>query len=267
MEDLKQWPSLEPIESQVRHVASFSGGKDSTAMVLRLIEEDLPLDEIVFFDTGWEFPAMYAHIDKFEQYINRPITRLHPREPFDVTMSTRPGRRRNKLSPDHGQVYRYGSGWPTPVRRWCTREKTSVLRRHCGDALFYVGIAYDEPKRLKQHLYPLVDWKMTEADCLRRCRDSGFDFGGLYQYFSRVSCFCCPLKALRDYRTLRQHFPELWTEMLDKSDRIVSPIGRLFHHARTVRDLDARFAAESDQQTFSFYRSGSSLPLFNVLTS
>lgn len=39
-----------------RHVASFSGGKDSTAMVLRLIEEGTPLDEIVFFDTGWEFP-------------------------------------------------------------------------------------------------------------------------------------------------------------------------------------------------------------------
>ena len=47
------------MQPAVRHVASFSGGKDSTAMVLRLIEEDWPLDEIVFFDTGWEFPQMY----------------------------------------------------------------------------------------------------------------------------------------------------------------------------------------------------------------
>lgn len=45
-----------------RRVASFSGGKDSTAMVLRLIKEGRPLDEIVFFDTGWEFPQMYDHI-------------------------------------------------------------------------------------------------------------------------------------------------------------------------------------------------------------
>ena len=46
----------------MNHIASFSGGKDSTAMVLRLIAEGLPLDEIVFFDTGWEFPQMYEHI-------------------------------------------------------------------------------------------------------------------------------------------------------------------------------------------------------------
>lgn len=41
------------------HVASFSGGKDSTAMVLRLIEEQKPLNEVIFFDTGMEFQAVY----------------------------------------------------------------------------------------------------------------------------------------------------------------------------------------------------------------
>jgi len=34
------------------YVASLSGGKDSTAMVLRLVEEGWPLDLVLFCDTG-----------------------------------------------------------------------------------------------------------------------------------------------------------------------------------------------------------------------
>ena len=34
------------------YIASVSWGKDSLAMLLRLINENKPLDEVVFFDTG-----------------------------------------------------------------------------------------------------------------------------------------------------------------------------------------------------------------------
>ena len=47
-------------------IVSFSGGKDSTAMLLRLLEEKWPVDMILFVDTGLEFPAMYDHIDKVD---------------------------------------------------------------------------------------------------------------------------------------------------------------------------------------------------------
>ena len=36
----------------VKYIASCSFGKDSLAMVLRLIEEKYPLDEVIFYDTG-----------------------------------------------------------------------------------------------------------------------------------------------------------------------------------------------------------------------
>ena len=44
------------------HVVSFSGGKDSTAMLLHMPELGMPIDEVVTVDTGMEFPAMYRHI-------------------------------------------------------------------------------------------------------------------------------------------------------------------------------------------------------------
>ena len=40
-------------------VASFSGGKDSTAMVLRMLEIGEQLDEVLFCDTYMEFPEPY----------------------------------------------------------------------------------------------------------------------------------------------------------------------------------------------------------------
>ena len=230
-----------------RHIASFSGGKDSTAMVLRLIEENRPLDEIVFFDTGWEFPQMYEHIEKVEQFMGRKVTILHPRESFDFNMCERPIVRNKKSCPMHGKVYRYGHGWPSIFRRWCTCKKVDVIDAHCGDALRYVGIAVDEPGRLKMRNYPLVEWGMTESDCLEFCMERGFDWGGLYEVFSRVSCFCCPLKGLDDYRKLRRHFPSLWAEMRAKGQRVLSVEGRRFWHGKTIEEVEKRFAREDRQ--------------------
>jgi 3'-phosphoadenosine 5'-phosphosulfate sulfotransferase (PAPS reductase)/FAD synthetase len=46
------------MEKKPLYVVSLSGGKDSTAMLLRLLEEGRPVDLILFCDTGLEFEAM-----------------------------------------------------------------------------------------------------------------------------------------------------------------------------------------------------------------
>lgn len=47
-----------------RCIASVSWGKDSLAMLHGLIERGMPLDEVVFYDTGMEFDAIYAERDR-----------------------------------------------------------------------------------------------------------------------------------------------------------------------------------------------------------
>lgn len=46
-------------------------GKDSLAMVLRILEENKPLDEVVFFDMGAEFPPIYRNAEKLAQVLQR----------------------------------------------------------------------------------------------------------------------------------------------------------------------------------------------------
>ena len=43
----------------MRHIASVSFGKDSLAMLLLLLEKEMPLDEVIFYNSGMEFQAIY----------------------------------------------------------------------------------------------------------------------------------------------------------------------------------------------------------------
>ena len=66
------------------YIASCSCGKDSLAMVLRLMEENRPLDEIVFYDTGMEFQAIYTIAEKLKSLAESKgivFTTLYP--PYD----------------------------------------------------------------------------------------------------------------------------------------------------------------------------------------
>lgn len=74
------------MNNNVKYIVSFSGGKDSTAMLLMMLEKGMQVDDIVFMDTGVEFPEMYEHIEKVETYINRKITKLKADETFEFML-------------------------------------------------------------------------------------------------------------------------------------------------------------------------------------
>lgn len=226
-------------------IVSFSGGKDSTAMLLRMIELNMQVDEIIFCDTGVEFPAMYDHLDKVESYIGRKITRLRRPNSFEDMLLSHVKK--------NGTV---GYSFPDFRNRWCTayfkRDAIkSYLRqvRNEKQVIEYVGIAADEPKRIKDKRYPLVEWGWTEADCLRYCYERGFDWGGLYNVFRRVSCWCCPLKGLDELRQLRKHYPELWAKLIEWQGKT----WRSFRSDYSVNDLELRFEKEEQFQQMDLW--------------
>ena len=62
----------------MQYIASFSGGKDSTAMVLMLLEKQEPLDRVVFIDTGLELPEMYESFPPEKEAIYCMFSLLFP---------------------------------------------------------------------------------------------------------------------------------------------------------------------------------------------
>lgn len=53
------------------HAVSLSGGKDSTAMLLLMIERDMPINMVLSAGTGMEFPEMYEHLAKLDEHLFR----------------------------------------------------------------------------------------------------------------------------------------------------------------------------------------------------
>ena len=172
-------------------------------MLLRLIEENKPLDEVVFYDTGMEFECIYNLRNKILPLLeahNIKYTELKPKQTFLYTMFEKPVKKRNGTT---GKGY----SWCGGRCRWGTTEKLKAIEKYCKGNYEYVGIAYDEQNRLSKErkvnkLFPLAEWKMTEKDCLEYCYNKGYDWNEdgieLYSILDRVSCWCCCNKNLKE---------------------------------------------------------------------
>lgn len=235
-------------------VCSFSGGKDSTAMVLRMIELGEHIDEVVCCDTYKEFPAMYRHIDKVKKIIEEhgiKFTMLRSEKSFDYYMfEHNPDRKNEKLE---GLL---GLSWAGSRARWCTSKlKVDIIKKYFSELkkqynlINCIGIAVDEEYRLERQYankdgfrFPLVEWRWEEKQCIEYCKQKGFDWEGLYDIFDRVSCWCCPLQSLEDLRKLRKHFPELWIELQDMDNRT----WRKFKAGWSVADIEKIFSLEDE---------------------
>jgi 3'-phosphoadenosine 5'-phosphosulfate sulfotransferase (PAPS reductase)/FAD synthetase len=239
---------------------SLSGGKDSSCLLILMIEKGLPIDSVLYADTTMEFPEMEDHIAKLDDFLFRErgihITTLRHPHGFEWMMFDEP-----KVKPSCLEnrarlgIPPYGNGWPGAKVRWCTGQlKIKLIDREVNrlkkekNALHFVGIAADEAQRCKQEQYPLVEWGITEAEALKICYDHGFDWGGLYEIYHRVSCWCCPLQRVGELRNLRRHHPELWARLLDLDKRARAqfgpgPLGQ-FKQTWSVARYDERFARE-----------------------
>lgn len=243
------------------HVASFSGGKDSTAMVLHMIERGDHLDEVIFCDTTMEFPAMLRHVEKVKKVIEDAgikFTTLRADHDFKYYLAEYEVKNRKPNSEHYGVT---GYGWAGHLSRWCTSTlKTDVIARYLCElresyeVIQYIGIAADEDYRLERaqnqnpdHRHPLREWGWVEDNALHYCYARGYDWEGLYELKrnpktgkARLSCWCCPLQSYDDLRVLRAHFPELWEELLELDSR--QP--KKFQHDYSIPDFDKRFALE-----------------------
>ena len=248
------------INQEIFHVVNLSGGKDSTCMLLLMIERGMPIDAVICAKTGMDFPEMEEHLDRLDAHLYRErglrVTFLQSPRSFEHFMFEDPKQKPRTLERRARMgVPAVGNGWPGAKVRWCTGQlKTHLIRkevkrlRQGKNAVHYIGIAADEARRCQKDLYPLVEWNITKAQALRHCYDRGFDFGGLYRIYTRASCWCCPLQRLDQLRQLRKHHPELWKRLRELDDRARAqfgdtPLGQ-FKPNWSVERLEERFALE-----------------------
>lgn len=236
------------------YIASVSFGKDSLAMLLKLIEENEPLNEVIFYDTGMEFQAIYNNMNKVKRLCvdnNIKFTVLTPECSFLYKMFEKPVCKKGTT-----EVHKFGYSWCGGSCRWGTTDKTQTVRRYLQsikgvNIIQYIGYAWDEPMRIYKgrspdKRFPLVRYGMTEQDCLEYCYLKGYDWNEngveLYSILKRVSCWCCANKNIKELRNIYRYLTNYWNKLKElqaKTDRPMKGLGK------SVFELEERFRNET----------------------
>ena len=177
-------------------ISAFSGGKDSTCMVLRAAELGMT-GELFFTPTGDELPELIAHI-------------------ADITART--GWKLIVKSCGHS-LYGLIKRWmalPNHRQRWCTRElkiepAKAYLLENPGSTLL-IGLRADEMEReglfgeYANYRYPLREWGRRIQDVRKYLADKGVTVP------KRTDCALCYGQRIGEWFALWQNHPEIYAK-------------------------------------------------------
>lgn len=181
------------------HVVALSGGKDSTAMALRLAEVEPDVPRLyVCTPTGNELPEMFEHWRRLGDLLGQSILPI-------VATSLEERIEHYRRLPNHRQ-------------RWCTKEiKIRPFGRFLAShapAVAYVGLRADEPDRegasyaqpgVAQR-YPLREWGWDLADVLGYLDRRGVTIP------DRTDCGVCFFQRLGEWFDLWRDHPAAYAE-------------------------------------------------------
>ena len=183
-----------------KHVVALSGGKDSTALALRLRELN-PQQEYVYLctPTGDELPEMLAHWSRLESILGHKILRITN------------GTLRSWID---GQ-----QALPNWRQRWCTRVLKiqpciAYFKSLPPSSVLYVGLRADE--ELRRGIYsndiatrfPLREWGWGLGEVKAYLREQGVAIP------RRTDCARCYGQRLSEWYDLWRDHPEVYAEAM-----------------------------------------------------
>lgn len=207
------------------YFCSWSGGADSTATALLALEHGEPLTALVYcevmFDkrTSGEVPehAEFIHgtaVPWFEAHGVR-VEVLRSTQTFTDYFFW-PITRGDRAGMLHGFPLT-GKG-RCSIKRDCKLPPLRQFIRQHKDAVWYLGIAADEPRRLASMetgaVSLLAKYNVDQDGAREMCRKAGL-LSPIYGFAPRGGCFFCPNAKERELRHLRDHHPDLWSKLLE----------------------------------------------------
>ncbi|WP_026943958.1 phosphoadenosine phosphosulfate reductase family protein [Helicobacter rodentium] len=247
--------------------ANLSGGRDSTAMVVRYLELGGKIDYIVFCDTHYEFPQMLEYIDKLESYLlekfNQRLTRLRSKEDifakwaftYPITRGENQGKLRG-LPKTIGMDYCTRELKAKPTREFVKSKSPNAFKN-----TILIGYTYNEVENGRTSSldygiteYPLHQWQWNEGEIERFLRERGIA-NPLYQHFERTGCFCCPKQSKKSLFNLFKFYPKEWEKckQMEAKAKELGCLNTTLKPNVTCVELEAQFKRNSTMDFTSAY--------------
>jgi len=193
----------------MKTVALVSGGKDSTAMALRLWELKHKFTIVSVF-TEFEFPAVKQQVYKLIKLTNLPY-KIYKVEKGTWNKWFYGKIKRGKLKGKVRGMRILNKGLPFC---WYKREAKYKIFKKLNQQydLLYIGIKYDEKHRAKNNpkfKYPLIEWKWTQKEVTAYLKQKDFWIRE-YDLFPHTGCFLCPYQSEKAWLKLKTNYPKLF---------------------------------------------------------
>jgi len=258
----------------MKYIASWSGGKDSTASIILAHEHGEPLDLIIFsevmFDTeiSGELPEHIAFMYEkckpvFESWGYKVEVLRADRTYMDCFNHIVSNPRKNMQNA--GKRAGFPMTGKCVINRDCKIKpiNTYYKGKDLDKIVQYVGIAADEPKRLKRlssgkpaKISLLEKYGYTEEMAAELCRK--YDLRSpMYDVAKRGGCWFCPNAREPELRHLRTNHKDLWGKLLQMEDEQNLIVGKWNPLTDTsLHDWEERFFWEEQQMNIFDFMEG-----------
>lgn len=239
----------------------WSGGKDSTATIIKCYELGIPVKGIFFVEVMFDIVngisgenPMHVEwikniaIPKIQSEFGYNVEILHSNKEDYISLFNQVVRK-SKVPCRNGKKRGFPLGGMCIINDKLKMQPIKTKRKELGEFIELIGIAYDEPKRLAR-LKPnarsiLFENFITEQDALNLCEQYCL-LSPIYQSCKRGGCWFCPNATMRQYADFKSKYPDIWArlEILSKTDNLVS---YNFKYARTFESVNSEIDTINNQ--------------------
>ena len=231
------------------NIVSFGGGTNSAAVLVGLHKHKIPVDLILFADTGGEQPHTYQFIRTMDDWLAAhgmpqiTVVEKYDRNGHRLTLEmeclrscTLPsiayGYKRGSQKHKIGPQEKFCNHYPACREAWARGEKiTRFLGYDAGEMRRYEhSKKFNDTDKKYINRYPLIeDWGWDRSDCVREILAAGLPLPG------KSSCFFCPSMKQPEILALKEHYPDLYRRAVAMEDRAMP-------HLTSIKGLGRNYA-------------------------
>ena len=251
------------------NLVSFGGGTNSTAMIIGMHKQGIPIDLILFADTGGEQPHTYDFIRTFNGWLNGhglpEITPVYYTDKDGIRLTLENECFKSGTLPSIAYGYKRCSLKHKigPQEKFCNHvEQCRAIWKAGGRVDKFIGYDAGETRRInhaapidavdkkyKKH-YPLYEWGWDRDRCRSEIAAAGLPLPG------KSSCYFCPSMKKLEIQALWENYPELFRRAVEMernaapSLKKIKGLGRNWSWESYYEQFMQNMKSEQEQITF-----------------